>query len=369
MVDVNISTLGTDCVSAIADGTLPLLTKVNLPNGTIPIAKFVTGQQVIHVAFTASNPSYVLPHKCIGVWIRPGAGGGAGGCGGGAAGLGNTTAAGGGAGGRAGGSCVLQYAPVAIAAGVTIAVTIGAGGTAGTSGAGAVAGSGNGAIGGAGGLGGVTKIEISGVSIIEAQPAVAPGAQPGGSGRGTTSAGVAGSAAPLVTNNWPFGAKITSITPGLAGAGGTGSAAGGAGTATVTPVSNLFGTANYIADVAASSGGAAGGTGSGGGGGGPGGSSTPGDEHPSVIGSLPPTTGAGSGQGGTGGNGSSGAVGSSATGGAGANGASGALGRGGGGAGGGGGGGNGTTGGGAGGAGGVGGVGSDGALILVLSSD
>src|ERR1700742_3917629 len=287
MTDTNISTLGTDCVSAIGAGTLPLLTKVNLPDGTIPVAKLVAAQHVIHVAFNATNLSYVLPQRCIGAWIRPGAGGGAGGGGGGVPTVGNHQAGGGGSSGRAGGSCIMQYVPLAIAAGTTVAVTVGAGGTGGAGGNGGTAG-GDGVDGGNGNNGTPSKIEVGGNVIVEAQ-ANGPGAQNGHGGKGTTNDGAAGAAAAQANVNWPFTSRIAAVTPGSAGSGGTGGNVGGNGGGTVVPQPIFTGATTYIANVTAATGGTATGGGSGGGAGGGGGSSSPGDEFASALGiAIPP---------------------------------------------------------------------------------
>lgn len=354
MADTNISTHGADCVSAISDGTLPLA-KVNLPNATIPVAKLVQAQHVLHVAFNSSNLSYVLPRNCIGAWMRPGAQGGAGGGAGGPSASNN--AGGGGGAGRAGGSCCLTYVPLAIPSGTTVAVTVGTGGTGGSGGISGGAGAGT------GGLGTSSKIEVGGNTIVEA-PAM-PTPPNGGNFASAATAAGAGSA---VTNNWPFGLRAIANVPSAGGNGGSGVQNGFVGSIATAATPVFYGATLYVADVAASLAGTLAGTKGGGGGGGSGASATPGDEIVTALGlPIPPTSGAGSGQGGVGGTGANAvSSGTGPTGGTGSAGSSGSLGRGGGGGGGGGGCGGGSVVG-LGGTGGAGGDGSTGAVILVLA--
>src|ERR1700754_4043777 len=92
------------------------------------------GSGVTLVPFAASNASYTVPAgmRVFMVGLRAAAGGGAGGGAGGAGASANTGGGGGGAQGRAGGSAAMMFAPANIAAGVVLAVAIGAGGTAGS---------------------------------------------------------------------------------------------------------------------------------------------------------------------------------------------------------------------------------------------
>src|SRR5262245_54335579 len=122
MSDVDISTLGTVIVSAIPAASIAY-SKLSIADGSIPNAKLVEHIAVQQIPFTATQLAYVLSHRCIGAWMRPGAQGGAGGGAGGAGASANVGGGGGGSAGRAGGSCALQFIALDIAAGTSVDVT------------------------------------------------------------------------------------------------------------------------------------------------------------------------------------------------------------------------------------------------------
>src|SRR4029077_5391892 len=121
-------------------------------------------------------------------------------------------------------------------------------------------------------------------------------------------AGGAAGATGTVTARWGASSSILSHLGGLAGAGSTAAGAGGTAiTRSGTAVSFGLGADNWVVFPAPAGGGAVGAAGFGGGGAGAlGMPSQPGWESAGFTGALPPSSGAGSGQGGTAGNGGAG---------------------------------------------------------------
>ena len=330
--------------------------------------------------FASGNSNYTVPagYAVAGAYISPGAGGGGPGSGGGG---GRSNAAGGGGGGgggpgSAGGSALQLYAPLNVAAGTVLQLTVGAGGAGAAGGAGGLPG-GAGQIGSAvGNEGTISTIRIvaGAVLVTTASPSSSAGGGRGsGSGAGTATGGAAGTAPAGATvggDRWPAALPTTpamwNVSTG--GAGGV-TAAGGNGTISTFQDRHIgLHTQIWVAAPPLGVGGALGAAGFGGGGAGAGGiPSLPGWEYAGLAGALPPSTGPGSGTGGTPGAGGAGgdAVTNGSPGTAGGAGADGSMGRGGGGGAGGGGGGAGLVGG-AGGAGGAGGRGSHGSIVLEL---